>query len=86
MGKVTPFLIINFQRRETSERVSAHMSQEAFAVRLIYDSGLDNTTTNYKISPFRSGHPIDAVKHVDLSPPERDKLKNLPQSYAGSLL
>lgn len=86
IGKASHYLGIKFQWKEAPERVFVHMSQEAFADRLIYDSGLDNSTSNYKITPFRSGHPIDAVKHIDMLPTERDKLKHQLQPYVGSLL
>ena len=86
MGKVTHCLGLKFQWNETPTRLSVHISQEAFADRIIHDSGLDNTTSNTKISPFRSGHPVDSVKHIDMPQNERDKLKQQLQSYVGSLL
>ena len=86
MGKVTHFLGLKFQWDGTPERVSVHLSQEAFADRPIHDSGLDHDSATSKQTPFRSGAPIDTIKNIDLPPDKRTSIQKQLQSYVGSLL
>ena len=85
MGKVSHFLGIRFQWRETPDKVSVHMSQEAFADQLISNSGLDNDSASSKPTPFRSGLPVDSIPHIKLPPEQSSNLKQQLQSYVGSL-
>ena len=86
MGKVTHFLGIKFQWKETQERLSVHLSQEAFSDNLIAEAGLSNDSATIKPTPFRSGLPIDSIKHTPLPPDQSSQLKQQLQSYVGSLL
>ena len=86
MRKASHFLGIKFQWEITNARVSVYMSQEAFCDRIIHESNLDNTASNTKASPFRSGHPVDSTKHADMTPTARSTLKQQLQSVIGSLL
>ena len=85
MGKASHFLGIRFQWRETPDKVSVHMSQEAFADQLISNSGLDNDSASSKPTPFRSGLPVDSIPHIKLPPEQSSNLKQQLQSYVGSL-
>ena len=71
MGKASHFLGIRFQWRETPDKVSVHMSQEAFADQLISNSGLDNDSASSKPTPFRSGLPVDCRFHSTHKTPSR---------------
>ena len=86
MGQVSHFLGIRFQwRKHDDETISVHMSQEAFIDNLISEAGLQHDSATTKPTPFRSGLPIDSIKHVPLPPTEFADLKQQIQSYGGSL-
>ena len=86
MGQVSHFLGIRFQwRKHDDETISVHMSQEAFIDNLISEAGLQHDSATTKPTPFRSGLPIDSIKHVPLPPTEFADLKQQIQSYVGSL-
>ena len=85
MGKVSHFLGIRFQWRQTPDKVSVHMSQEAFADQLISNSGIDNDSASTKPTPFRSGLPVDSIPHIKLPPEQSSNIKHQLQSYVGSL-
>ena len=48
MGKVSHYLGLKFQWRETSSRTLVHISQEAFIDQLIESAGLDLTLSTTK--------------------------------------
>ena len=85
MGKVSHFLGIRFQWRQTQDRLSVHLSQEAFADTLIKSAGLAHDSATTKPSPFRSGLPVDSIPHIPLPPDEVQNIKHQLQSYVGSL-
>ena len=84
MSKVTHFLRLKFQWKETVDRLSAHLSQEAFCDQLIPEAGLTDDSASIKI-PFHFGLPIDSIKHTPLPPDQTSELKQQLQSYARSL-
>lgn len=86
MGKVSHFLGLKFQWKVTPDRVSVHLSQEAFADHLIHDAGLLQASASIKNTPFRSGAPIDSIQHIDLPQEKKLSLQKQLQSYVGSLL
>ena len=75
IGKVSYFLGIRFQWRQTQERLSVHLSQEAFADTLIETAGLALDSTTTKPSPFKSGLPVDSIPHIPLPPLEVQNIK-----------
>lgn len=72
MGKVSHFLGLKFQWNITPDSVSVHLSQEAFADRLIDDAGLLQASVTIKNIPFQSGTPVDFIQTIDL--PRDNKL------------
>ena len=85
MGKVSHFLGIRFQWRETKDRLSVHLSQEAFADTLMATAGLDNDSATTKPSPYRSGLPVESIPYIPLPPDQTQDLKHQLQSLVGSL-
>lgn len=75
MRKVSHFLGLKFQWNVTPDKVSVHLSQEAFTDRLLYANDLISDSTSAKSAPFRSGAPIDSTKDVYLPPEKRQSLK-----------
>ena len=51
------------------------MSQESFAENIITKIGLDLETSTTKQNPYRSGHHLDKIHHVDMSENERKIIK-----------
>jgi len=86
MGTVSHFLGIRFQYRQTQDELKVHLSQQAFSENLLQQAGLDNDSTTSNATPYRSGYPVDKVKHVSLPIGERKKLEAELRSYVGSLL
>ena len=87
MGEVSHFLGIRYQWRKTSDRVTAHMSQEAFADTLIEQAGFSTITSTATKTPYRSGLPVDKIPpDLSLSPTQQNIIKQKYQSLVGSLL
>jgi len=86
MGTVSHFLGIRFQYRQDHDNLKVHLSQQAFSENLTEQAGLDKESTTINQTPYRSGYPVDKVKHVNLPPEERRKLESEMRSYVGSLL
>jgi len=86
MGTVSHFLGIRFQYRETQNNLMVHLSQQAFSENLLQQAGLHHDSATTNPTPYRSGYPVDKVKHIDLPPKERKKLEAELRSYVGSLL
>lgn len=86
MGKLTHFLGIKFQWKQTDTTTSVHLSQQAFAENLLHDHGLDSDTTISKPTPFRSGVPVDSLLPDPKTQFDKHKIKKQLQSIVGSLL
>ena len=85
-GDVTHFLGLNFTcTRETDGHVSIFLNQPVDTKNLIAKAGLDSPSTITKNTPYRSGHPVDAIPHIEMSQPDRDSLNKTLQEYVGSL-
>ena len=87
MGQVTHFLGLKFQWKQSANRLSAHISQEAFADTLIEQAGLTHLSVTAHKTPYRSGYPVDSIK-ADPTLTENQKMAIQAQyrSLVGSLL
>jgi len=83
MGTVSYFL--RFQYRQTQDNLKVHVSQQAFSESLLQQAGRHESATSNP-TLYRSGYPVNKVKHIDLPPKERKKLEMELRSYVGSLL
>ena len=86
MGKVTHYLGLKLQWKTTPTSVSVHLSQETFTPNLVHDAGLDNSSSTYKPTPFRSVYPVDSIHSQNLPPEQKEIYKKQLQSFVGSLL
>jgi Reverse transcriptase (RNA-dependent DNA polymerase). len=85
-GPVHHFLGIAFSHSySTDGHLTIHLSQEADINQLLEDNNLHGTTTITKPTPYRSGHPVDTIPHVDMSPTERIELESKLRTIIGSL-
>jgi hypothetical protein len=62
-----------------------HLSQEADIKQLLEDNNLHTATTLTKPTPYRSGHPVDSVPHVDMPHLQRIELESKLRTIVGSL-
>jgi len=87
-GPVSHFLGLKFQITKYDDgHVDIFLSQEAATTKLIQSSGLSNDSTSTKHTPYRSGHPVDAIPmESDLPLSERQCLQNQLQTIVGSLI
>eukprot|EP00558_Chaetoceros_sp_UNC1202_P009040 CAMPEP_0197232302 /NCGR_PEP_ID=MMETSP1429-20130617/152_1 /TAXON_ID=49237 /ORGANISM="Chaetoceros sp., Strain UNC1202" /LENGTH=1842 /DNA_ID=CAMNT_0042690279 /DNA_START=1 /DNA_END=5529 /DNA_ORIENTATION=- len=87
MGPATHFLGIKIQHKKDQDgHVEIRLSQEAFAEQLIQSTGLDGPEVSSKPTPYRSGHPVDAVRHREMTDDQRMPLIRKMRSLIGSLL
>jgi deoxyuridine 5''-triphosphate nucleotidohydrolase (dut) len=85
-GAIHHFLGIKFSHTKTDDgHVTIHLSQEADIQQLLQDNNLHTATTITKPTPYRSGHPVDAVPHVDMSPSQRHEIETKLRAIIGSL-
>ena len=61
IGKVSHFLGLKFQWKQTDNTTSFHLFQQAFAENLLRENGLDTPTSTITPTPFRSGLPVDSL-------------------------
>jgi hypothetical protein len=87
MGDVDYYLGICFNwRRESDGHVSVHMSQEGYANAFIDEMGLQNAVTSPKMTPYRSGLPIDSLpKQPNISKTDNETLRSKFRSFMGML-
>jgi hypothetical protein len=87
MGDVDYYLGICFNwRRESDGHVSVHMSQEGYANAFIDEMGLQNAVTSPKMTPYRSGLPIDSLpKQPNVSKTDNETLRSKFRSFMGML-
>jgi hypothetical protein len=84
-GPVKHFLGLRYDTSIDDEgNVKITMSQQQSIQELLIEARM-NSSTNYKESPYRSGHPVDAVANEDLPLHEKQKLQQILQKYVGSL-
>jgi hypothetical protein len=65
--------------------VSCQLSQEGYAAAIVKEMGLSLANKSPLMTPFRSGLPVDAILHVDMTPTERAPLIIKMLSWMGML-
>jgi hypothetical protein len=76
-GPLHHFLGIKFTHSHTQDgHLSIHMSQEADVNQLLHDNNLHTPTTIIKPTPYRSGHPVNAIPHALIPPDDRMALES----------
>jgi hypothetical protein len=61
------------------------LSQEGYAAAIVEEMGLSAANKSPLMTPFRSGLPIDANPHVEMSPEDRAPLISKMQCWMGML-
>lgn len=85
-GPLHHFLGVKFTHSYTSNGdLSIHVSQEADIHQLLQDNNLHTSTTITKPTPYRSGHPVDSIPNVHMSPTDRSVLEAKLRTIIGSL-
>ena len=83
LGPVEYYLGILFDwSRDGNDNLCVHLSQEAYVSYLLEQFGFDENALDTKVTPFRSGHPVDAIPRDNVLP---ELLKKRYQSLVGSL-
>jgi hypothetical protein len=86
MGKVSHFLGIEFNwKHHVDGNISVSLTQQSFAETLIESQNFTFIGASTFSTPYKSGLPIDAIKHHDMSPLDCDKLCLQYQSLVRSL-
>ncbi len=86
MGQVSHFLGIEFNWMFHDDgNLSVTLTLQSFAENLIDSLHFDFIQPSIYTTPYRSGFPVDAIPHVEMSSPDRDVLRLLYQSIVGSL-
>jgi hypothetical protein len=86
MGQVTHFLGIEFNWHIHNDgNVSVNLTQQSFTENLLDSFVCSSDSISTFTSPYRSGMPIDTIPTIDMSVPDRDKLRLQYQSLVGSL-
>ena len=68
MGTAEWFVGIKFDGSFSSDgKVDCPLSQEAYANIIVEAMGLGDASVSPLMTPFRSGYPIDAVPHQEMS-------------------
>ena len=77
MGDVDFYLGINFTwKRDQEGHISVHLSQEGYANMFVHEMGLQQAVTSPKMSPYRSGLPIDTLpRHEQASESKQQSTK-----------
>ena len=87
MSEVSHFLGIRFQWRRSKDRLTAHLSQEAFTDTLIQQIGFSNISTASTRTPYRSGLPVNILPpDPTLTSEQQNAIRHKYQSLVGSLL
>jgi hypothetical protein len=86
MGQVSHFLGIEFTwEHHDDNHLTVSLTQQSFAEDLIEALGFASASTSTFLTPYRSGLPIDSIKHEEMSSTDRDSLRLNYQSLVGSL-
>jgi hypothetical protein len=88
MGDIEYYLGICFNwRHESDGHISVHLSQEGYTNAFIDEMGLQNAVSSPKMTPYRSGLPIDSIpkQQSTISNPENEKLQSKFRSLMGML-
>jgi len=65
--------------------LACHLSQEGYASTIVEEMGLSSATKCPLMTPFRSGLPVDAIPHVDMSTEDHTPLSAKIHSWMGML-
>ena len=85
-GPIHHFLGVKFTHSIAEDgHVSIHLSQEADIQQLLQDNNLHTTSTITKPTPYRSGHPVDAIPNIAIPPEHRLQLEAKLRTIIGSL-
>jgi hypothetical protein len=86
MGEAEWFLGMKFdwQHSPTGD-LSCRISQEGYASAIVEEICLSQCNKTPLMTPFRSGLPIDAIPHLDMSPEDRAPLIAKMQSWLGMI-
>jgi hypothetical protein len=83
MGEADYYLGTHFDwKRDSDGQVTCHLSQEGYANMFVDAMGLQDAVTSPKMTPYRSGLPIDTLLH---SGTEQDAFRRKYRSYLGML-
>ena len=83
-GPVSHFLGLRYDHTQDEfGNVTITMSQEAHIQDLLTASRM-HSSTNSKPTPYRSGHPVDAIPDEDLPLHQKQRLQQQLQKYTGS--
>ena len=86
MGEADYYLGTHFDwRRDSDGNVTCHLSQEGYAQMMVDAMGLQDATTSNKMTPYRSGLPIDTLQSSSMSDGDRSKLRTKYRSFLGML-
>jgi hypothetical protein len=79
MGQVSHFLGIEFNCMFHDDgNLSVTLTLQSFAENLIDSLHFDFIQPSIYTTPYRSGFPVDAIPHVEMSSPDRDVLRTIP--------
>ena len=80
------FLGIRFEcTRDPTNKVSIHLSQEAFIDHLLAEHNLHHDIINSPTTPHRPGYPVDSIPLDDYDATTQAKITHTLQSLVGSL-
>jgi hypothetical protein len=86
LGPAEWFVGIKFDWTFSSDgHVDCRLSQEAYANVIVETMGLSDASVSPKMTPFRSGYPIDIIPHRDMSLTDRAPLIATMRSWCGML-
>ena len=67
MGQVDYFISILFDWKQHEDgNVSVHLSQEAYANKIVNAMGLSDAVSSTTMTPYHSGLPINAIPPIDI--------------------
>ena len=86
MGDAEWFLGIQFSWHfSSSGELSCRLSQEGYIHSIVTELGLTHANTCPAMTPFRSGLPVDAIPHIELSDTDRAPIIDKMRSWLGML-
>jgi hypothetical protein len=86
LGDAEWYIGIKFDwKKDDAGNVSCELSQEGYAAAILEEMGLSAANKSPLMTPFRSGFPIDAIPHVEMSVEDRATLVAKMQSWLGMM-
>ena len=71
--------------KDNNGNPTCFLSQDAYVQHIVNTMKLSQANTNVKMTPYRSGFPIDSIPHQEYSENDQKKLTKLYQSFVGML-